>query len=121
MNTKNLVCTVCPNSCNLTVDLNSDGQAEKVIGNRCPRGEEFAKQEILCPMRVLTTTVLCRLEDGTEEMLPVRSSDSIALDKHCEAMKIIRHTTVKSPVKMGNIIISNILKTNVDIIASCNL
>lgn len=118
MNTKELVCTVCPNSCNLIVELDSEGQAAKVSGNRCPRGEVFAKQEVVCPMRVLTSTVLIRQEDGTETLLPVRSSDSFALEKHVQAMELLRHMTVKAPVKMNDVIIRGLLGTDVNIIAS---
>lgn len=120
MNTKELVCTVCPNSCSLTVELNPDGIAVKVAGNRCSRGETFAKQEVVCPMRMLTSTVLLRHEDGTETLIPVRSSDSMALNKHTQAMELLRHTAVKAPVKMGDVLIRDILGTHVDIIASCN-
>lgn len=120
MNTKDLVCTICPNSCSLTIELNSDGEAVKVIGNRCPRGEVFAKQEVVCPMRVLTSTVLLHNENGTESLLPVRSSDSFALGKHAQAMELLRHMAVKTPVKMGDMIIRNVLDTHVDMIASCD-
>ncbi len=120
MNTKELVCTVCPNSCSLTVELNLDGQAAKVSGNRCSRGETFAKQEVVCPMRVLTSTVLLDLGNGTEALLPVRSSSPFALSRHAGAMELLRHMTVKTPVKMGDVIIRNLFDTGVNIVASCN-
>ncbi|MFR3876937.1 MAG: hypothetical protein ACLTYW_00860 [Collinsella sp.] len=31
-------------------------EVRSVTGNRCPRGDKFAHQELTCPMRVLTTT-----------------------------------------------------------------
>lgn len=120
MNTKELVCTVCPNSCNLAVELNEKGEAVKVTGNRCPRGEAFAKQEVTCPMRVITSTVLLRGEDGKEALLPVRSSDAFALSKHAQTMELLRRMTVRAPVKMGDVVIHDVLDTGVDIIASCN-
>lgn len=120
MNTKELVCTVCPNSCCLAVEMNENGQAESVAGNRCPRGDAFARQEVVCPMRVLTSTVLIRTKDGEQALLPVRSSDSFALSKHQQAMALIRHTSIKTPVKTGDVVIRNLLNTGVDIIASCD-
>jgi CxxC motif-containing protein len=120
MNAKELVCTVCPNSCSLIVELSADGQAAKVSGNRCSRGEIFAKQEVVCPMRILTSSVLIHGENGTEALLPVRSSDSFALSKHAEAMELLRHMTVKAPVKMGDVIIRNLLDMQVNLIASSN-
>jgi CxxC motif-containing protein len=120
MDTKEIVCTVCPNSCGVTVELNDKGEVLRVSGNRCPRGEVFAKQEVTCPVRVLTSTVLLRREDGGESLLPVRSSAAFALSKHAQTMELLRHLTVHAPVKMGETIIHNLLDTGVDIIASCN-
>lgn len=120
MNPKELVCTVCPNSCNVTVERNGKGEAVKVTGNRCPRGEAFAKQEVTCPMRVITSTVLLRGEDGREALLPVRSSEAFALSEHARTMELLRHMTVRAPVKMGDIVVRNVLDTGVDIIASCD-
>lgn len=118
MNTKELICTVCPNSCNVTVELNKKGEPVKIAGNRCPRGEAFAKQEITCPMRVITSTVVLRGEDGRDALLPVRSSDAFPLSKHAQTMELLRHITVRAPVKMGDVVIHNVLDTGVDIIAS---
>lgn len=120
MDTKKLVCTVCPNSCNMTAELDDKGEVIRVAGNRCPRGEAFAKQEITCPVRVITSTVLLRREDGEESLLPVRSSKAFALSKHAQTMEVLRHITVQAPVKMGETIIPNLLDTGVDIIASCD-
>ncbi|MVB10103.1 hypothetical protein CAFE_07770 [Caprobacter fermentans] len=120
MDTRKLVCTVCPNSCGITVELNEKAEAVRVLGNKCPRGEAFARQEITCPVRVITSTALLRCEDGREALLPVRSSEAFALSKHARAMELLRHVTVRSPVRMGDIIIRNLLDTGVDLIASCD-
>jgi CxxC motif-containing protein len=120
VDTKKLVCTVCPNSCSVTVELNESGEPVRVTGNRCPRGEAFARQEITCPVRVIASTVLLRGEDGQEALLPVRSSAAFALSKHAQTMELLRHITVRAPVKMGDVVIHNLLDTGVDVIASCN-
>ena len=120
MNTREIVCTVCPNSCSVTVELNEKGEPVHTQGNRCPRGEAFALQEVVCPVRVLTSTVLLIRENGEETLLPVRSSAAFALSLHPQAMELLRRIRVNSPVKMGDIIVRNLLETNVDIVASCN-
>ena len=120
METKEFICTVCPNSCSLIVQLGPDGGVEQVAGNRCPRGAAFARQDAVCPVRVLTSTVLIRSEDGSEALLPVRSSGPFALSQHARIMELLRHMTVRAPVRMGDVVLPNLLGTGVDLIASCD-
>ncbi len=73
-------CTTCPSECLLTVDVERDAdgavaEVRSVTGNRCPRGDKFAHQELTCPMRVLTTTVA--VSGGDEALLPVRTAEAI--------------------------------------------
>ena len=49
-----MICITCPKGCHLQVDEN-DGF--RVTGNGCPRGAEYGKNELLHPVRVLTSTV----------------------------------------------------------------
>lgn len=120
MSTKEIVCTVCPNSCSVTVELSEKGEPVHTQGNRCPRGKTFALQEVVCPVRVLTSTVLLIQEDGEEVLFPVRSSAAFALSKHTQAMELLRRIRINAPVRMGDVLIRNLLETNVDIVASCN-
>lgn len=119
MKTTQLFCTTCPQECALTVTCDESGQVLQVSGNRCPRGDAFGRQEITCPQRVLTTTV-CIQNTSSDKLLPVRSNRPFARSLHFEAMNILRHTTVTAPVKMGDVIVKNILDTGVDIIACCS-
>lgn len=120
MKTKELICTVCPNGCHLTAEISEDGTVSTVEGAKCNRGRDFAKQEILCPQRVLTSTVLIHTKSG-DRLLPVRSRDAFALNLHSKAMELLRHTAAKAPVKMGDIVIQNLLDSGTDIVASCNI
>jgi CxxC motif-containing protein len=104
----------------MTVELSEKGEAVRVTGNRCPRGEAFARQEVVCPVRVITSTVLLRREDGGEALLPVRSSEAFALNKHAQTMELLRHVVVRAPVRMGDIVIRDLLGTGVDLVASCD-
>ena len=116
-------CTTCPSECMLTVvvEPQADGtvRASSVTGNRCPRGKAFAEQEVFCPVRVLASTVVVR--GGEEKLLPVRTATAIPRAQHMEAMELIRHTAVDAPVKMGDVIIPNILGTGVDLVASMDV
>ena len=49
----NLTCIMCPLGCSLVAT--KDGDEIKVTGNNCQRGEIFAKEELTCPMRIVTS------------------------------------------------------------------
>lgn len=116
-------CTTCPSECLLTVEVerDADGVAEvrSVAGNSCPRGDRFAHQKLTCPMRVLTTTVA--VSGGDEALLPVRTSEAIPLALHAQAMNLIRGPVVNAPIRMGDVVLENLLNTNIDLIASMNI
>ena len=117
-------CTTCPSECLLTVEVerDADGHVAKVrsvTGNSCPRGDKFAHQELTCPMRVLTTTVA--VSGGDEALLPVRTAEAIPLELHAQAMALIRDLVVEAPIHMGDVILPNLLDTNINLVASMDI
>lgn len=117
-------CTTCPSECLLTVEVERDdnghaAEVRSVTGNSCPRGDKFAHQELTCPMRVLTTTVA--VSSGDEALLPVRTADAIPLALHAQAMALIRGLVVNAPIHMGDVILPNLLDTNINLIASMDI
>lgn len=73
----------------------------------------------LHPMRVLTTTVA--VSGGDEALLPVRTADAIPLALHAQAMNLIRGLVVNAPIRMGDVVLENLLNTNIDLIASMDI
>lgn len=117
-------CTTCPSECLLTVEAERDADGHvaavrSVTGNSCPRGDKFAHQELTCPMRVLTTTVA--VSSGDEALLPVRTAEAIPLALHAQAMAIIRGLVVEPPIHMGDVILPNLLDTNINLVASIDI
>jgi len=117
-------CTTCPSECLLTVEVERDvngsvAAVHSVTGNRCPRGDKFAHQELTCPMRVLTTTVA--VSGGDEALLPVRTAEAIPLALHAQAMDLIRGLGVDAPIRMGDVVLPNLLNPGIDLIASMNI
>lgn len=117
-------CTTCPSECLLTVEVERDAdgavaEVHSVTGNNCPRGDKFAHQELTCPMRVLTTTVA--VSGGEETLLPIRTAEAIPLALHAHAMDLIRDLVVNAPIRMGDIVLENLLDTNINLIASMNI
>ncbi|MDO4197657.1 MAG: DUF1667 domain-containing protein [Erysipelotrichaceae bacterium] len=107
-----LICIGCPRGCHLMVDEEND---YKVSGNHCKIGEDYGKNELINPTRVLTTTV--KIKGGLHSQLPCKSDGAIPKSKLLEACRSLKEVCVSSPVKKGDIIVKNILDTGIDIIS----
>ena len=100
---KNLTCIECPIGCAIEVEM-EDGVVLSVKGNACPRGKLYAEAEVVCPKRVITSTV--RAENG--EMIPVKTDKPVRKDAIFEVMQKINATSCKLPVALGDILVENI-------------
>lgn len=98
-----LTCIECPIGCTIEVVL-EDGKVVSVTGNNCPRGKNYAEAEVVCPKRVVTSTV--RAENG--EMIPVKTDKPVRKDAIFEVMKKINAATCKMPVRLGDVLVENI-------------
>lgn len=115
-----LVCIVCPIGCRLTlVEDASSEKGWKVSGNTCKRGVDYAIKEMTAPTRVLTTTV--KIQGGSLSRLPVRTDGAVPKESLVECMHVLNEVVAKSPVKMGDVIIENILNTGINVISSRSL
>lgn len=112
---KKLICVNCPKGCHLEVTM-EEKQIVDIKGYSCENGKKYAQEEVIHPMRVLTTTV--KIEGASYPVLPVMTDAPIPLEKMGEAMKYIRNISVQSPIQMNQIIVSNFLGTNANLIAS---
>ncbi len=108
------ICIVCPRGCHLSVDADLN-----VTGNSCPRGKEYAINEVKNPTRTITSTVA--IESRELERLPVMTSSPIPKGMIFNVMKEIDKVRAKAPVKIGEILIPNVLGTGSDIVATRNI
>ncbi len=111
-----MTCIVCPIGCSLKVKIGKNGEFISVSGNKCPRGAQYAKQEITDPRRVLPTSV--KIINGELPLLSVRTDGPIPKRLIFDVMKIVKKIEVKAPVKRGDVIMKNILNTGVNLIAT---
>ena len=114
--TKEMICVSCPLGCMLSVELNDKNEVISVSGNTCKRGEQYAVDECTNPVRMLTSTM--KVEGGKLPVIPVKTSKPVPKGKMFECMEIINSVSVDAPVKMGEVLISNICDTGVDIVAT---
>lgn len=110
-----IICTVCPKGCMLHVNE----ETLAVSGNGCARGIPYGQKELTAPTRVLTSTV--RIEGGTHRRLPVRTSTDIPKSKLFEVMRALDEILAISPVKTGDILLSDVCNTGADILATRDL
>ena len=112
---KQLICICCPKGCHLNVDAENGS----VTGNGCKRGIEYGINEVTNPVRVVTSTV--KVSNGELPVVTVKTRNPIPKELNFKCMEEINKTVVEAPVKIGDIIIKNVLETGVDIIATRNI
>jgi CxxC motif-containing protein len=112
---KHFVCVVCPIGCE--IDVVHDGS--KIIsmeGNKCEKSVEFVSQELIEPMRILTTTV--RIRGSRWPVIPVRTDKSVPKRLFPRIMKELRRIKLQAPISMLDMVVRDIAGTGADIIAT---
>jgi len=112
---KKIICVSCPIGCEITADI-ENGVVTRVSGNRCPRGEAYAKQEAIDPMRVLPTSV--RVVGGELPLVSVKTNRPVPKRLISDIMSYIRTLSVDAPVKIGQVLAENLPGTNANLIAT---
>ena len=111
---RELICITCPIGCRLTIEK-IDGQL-KVSGNQCKRGQIYAIKEMTNPTRIIPTTV--KIKGAYVRRLPVKTNKAVPKEKIFDCMKEINKVEVSAPVKMGDVIIKDLLGLGVDVVAT---
>lgn len=105
---RELTCVECPMGCTIVVTIR-DGEIVSICGNTCARGKLYAQNEVFSPKRVVTSTV--KLEGGG--MLPVKTDRPVDKDKIFEVMAVINSLIVSAPVKVGDVVASDVCGANI--------
>lgn len=108
---KEFICIVCPKGCRLQVD--DEGN---VTGNTCIRGEKYGKQEAVDPKRTLTSTV--KINSKLVRRLPVITTGDVPKAKVQEIVRYLDNIEVSAPIKVKDVIVSNVMDLGVDIVAT---
>jgi CxxC motif-containing protein len=112
---KKITCIVCPIGCKIIVK--SDGKSFELLeGNKCKKGIEYARSEALSPKRMLTSSVL--VYNGDWPLVSVKSSKPIPKNKVLEVLEIIKKKKLNAPIKIGEILIENVIGSGINIIAT---
>ena len=109
-----ITCINCPVGCRVTVKL-ENGEPVSVTGNVCPRGDKYARQEVVQPMRMVTAVVPLA-ETGLPLSVKTRNPIPKAVIGDC--MAALSEVTVHAPVAAGAVVLANVCGTGVDVIAT---
>jgi len=121
MKKKELICVVCPSGCRLEADI-VEGREIVVLeirGNLCEKGIPWAEQELICPMRTLSSSIV--VDGGNFPLVSVRTDSPIPLKAIFEVMKEVKAARVSAPVKIGDNLIKRPACTSCNIIATRNV
>ncbi|MDY6971322.1 MAG: DUF1667 domain-containing protein [Thermodesulfobacteriota bacterium] len=121
MKTKELICIVCPNGCQLEADIieGKEATVTDIRGSRCDKGIPWAEQEIMSPMRTIASNVA--VEGGDFPLVSVRTDSPIPLECIMDVMREIKALRLKAPVSIGDHLIKNPAGTTCNIIATRNV
>ena len=87
-----------------------------VKGNNCKNGIEYAENEIFNPERIVTTTV--KISGASLPLLPVKTAASVPKELCFKVIEAAAKLQVRAPVKTGEVLIHNILKSGINLVAT---
>lgn len=103
-----LICIKCPRGCELNID------GESITGNACPRGMDYAREELTNPKRIVT--YLVKTKYG---IVPVKTDTEVPKDMIDRVLEEIASLNLDK-TQIGQIVISNILGTGANVIVTGN-
>jgi len=112
---RDMICIICPRGCAMTAEV--CGDKVSVTGHSCPRGEEYAINECLHPVRTVTATI--RVANRKDTMVSVKTASPVAKGDMMQVMAALRAITVSAPVAMGDVLLQNVC--GADVIATENV
>jgi CxxC motif-containing protein len=109
-----IICVACPKGCRLRV--NREGETFAISDQGCKRGEQYAKQEMTDPRRMVATTV--QIENCSHPLLPVYTAAPFPKGKIKPLLIALRRIQLQAPIQMGQVVLKNALDTGIDVLAS---
>lgn len=113
-----ITCIICPIGCEMTIH-HKEGIITNIEGHQCKKGIGYAKEELLNPVRTLTTTV--KVDRGIIPLVSVRTNKPIPKEKLFQVMDAVAEIEVHAPVMIGDILVKNLLGLDAHLIATKNV
>ena len=113
---RDLICIVCPKGCPMKVTLEGK-EILNIEGFTCPRGKQYAIDECTSPMRTVTSTA--RTSNGG--VVAVKTDRTIPKELMFDCMKEINKAVATLPVRIGDVLIENLLGTGANVVITANM
>ncbi len=114
MNVRAITCIGCPLGCRLSVAVEG-GAVVSVDNAGCGRGAAYARQECVCPTRMVTTLVRVK---GRRAPLSVKTAKPVPKERIFECLKQIHAVMATPPVRIGDVVVRDVGSTGVDVVAT---
>lgn len=112
------ICIMCPQGCRLEAEWDRE-RVCSITGNTCPKGADYAVQELVNPMRNIATSVL--LEGGELELASVRLTKPVPKTRIFDIMEEIRKVRLQAPVSIGQVVIEDVLGLGSNVVITKNV
>ncbi|MBQ9264536.1 MAG: DUF1667 domain-containing protein [Clostridia bacterium] len=112
--TEMITCINCPVGCRMEVTHEGE-QVLSVKGNTCKRGDSYARQECVAPLRMVTAVAPVR-----EREMPVSLKTRTPIPKKLidDCMRAVMDHPFEAPIAAGDVLIENVCGSGVDVIAT---
>ncbi len=114
MEKRKITCISCPLGCEIEAEINGD--EINIKGNRCPRGKEYAINEIKDPRRVVTSNV--KVTGGEFPLASVKTTGAIPKGKIFTLIEKLREVELEAPVTIGQVVYRNLFDTGFDVVVT---
>ena len=105
---KEMTCIICPRGCALKAEV-ENGTFLGVSGNACPRGEQYAYNECINPVRTVTST----MKSAEGKVVPVKTAAPIPKAQMFACMELLSREKVVLPVQIGDVILKDVCGTQI--------
>ena len=112
--TEIITCINCPVGCRM--EVTHEGETVlSVKGKTCKRGDVYARQECVAPLRMVTAVAPVR-----DREMPVSLKTRTPIPKKLidDCMRAVMEKPFEAPIAAGDVLISNVCGTGVDVIAT---
>ncbi len=112
---RTFTCIVCPNGCEIDAEYEG-ARVLSVKGNLCPKGVTYVTQELTDPRRTIATSI--PVTGGTLPLVSVRLTKPIPKERIFDVMREINRQALTAPVRIGDVVIPDVLGLGSDVIAT---
>jgi len=113
---KDIICILCPKGCRIGVTGEPREDGTNIEGAECVEGRKHAVREATNPCRLVCTSV--EVDGGDMPLLSVRTAQAVPKGKVMDCLRELAGVRMAAPVSLGQIIVRDILRTGIDVIAT---